>query len=177
MRVAALGDNCVNLYPNLQRSYPTGNAVDFAVHMNRLGISTSLISYTGDDENGRLMLETLRKEGLDLSHFHVASGPTAVTYMDLQQLDRIHGDYIEGVLENMVFTAEDIAFAASHQLVHTAFWGKADQHLKEIKESGSLISFDYATKLDDPLVKRTVPFVDYAFFPTEMRGILRSRGT
>lgn len=164
MRVAALGDNCFDVYPRLKKSYPTGNAVDFAVHMNRLGIPTSLISYTGNDEYGQQMVDAMSQEGIDLSHFHVMNGATAITYMDLIEKDRIHGDYIEGVLESMAFTDEDIQFAASHQLVHTAFWGKADNHLKRIKELGSQISFDYATKLDDPLVERTLPDVDYAFF-------------
>ena len=38
MKVAALGDNCVDIYPRLGRYYCTGNVVDFAVHMQRLGI-------------------------------------------------------------------------------------------------------------------------------------------
>ena len=29
MRVAAVGDNCVDVYYTLNRFYPTGNAVDF----------------------------------------------------------------------------------------------------------------------------------------------------
>ena len=35
--------------------------------------------------------------------------------------DRVHGEYIEGVLENIVFDDEDVAFAAGHDLVHTGF--------------------------------------------------------
>jgi hypothetical protein len=33
----------------------------------------------------------------------------------------------------MVFDEEDIMFATSHDLVHTAFWGKAEVAIKEIK--------------------------------------------
>lgn len=164
INVAAIGDNCVDVYPRLGRQYPTGNVVDFAVNMRKLGLPTSVISVTGSDDNGRLMLDTLRAEGLDISHLHVGDGPTAVTYMDMDGKDRVHGDYVEGVLETMQFSPEDIAFAAKHTLVHTAFWGKADAHLQDLRAFGSLISFDYATKKDDPLVPRTLPYVDYAFF-------------
>ena len=61
-----------------------------------------------------------------LSHLRIGNGPTAVTYMDMNGKDRVHGDYIEGVLETMTFSAEDIEFASRHTLVHTAFWGKAN---------------------------------------------------
>ncbi|MFS0634364.1 fructoselysine 6-kinase [Mesobacillus foraminis] len=162
--MAAIGDNCFDIYPKLKKSYPTGNAVDFAVHLQRLGVPTSLISYTGNDLYGSKMIEAIRKEHIDISHLHVVEGPTALTCMDLSGTERIHGDYIEGVLENMKFSKEDIDFAGGHSLVHTAFWGKAEQDLEKLRSKGAKISFDYATKLDHPMVVTTLPFVDYAFF-------------
>jgi fructoselysine 6-kinase len=164
MRVAAIGDNCMDVYTRLGRQYPTGNVVDFAVNMQQLGIPTSVISVTGSDEYGQLMMQTLKDEGVDISHLHVGEGPTAITYMDLNGKDRVHGDYVEGVLSNLVFSPEDIEFASRHDLVHTAFWGKADQNLEQLRANGAIISFDYATKYDDPMVQRTLPLVDYAFF-------------
>ena len=162
--VAAIGDNCMDVYPKLNRQYATGNAVDFAVNIKQLGFNTAIISVTGNDENGKFMQQALTQEGIDLSYLHVGHGPTAVTYMDINGKDRVHGDYVEGVLETMTFSAEDIEFAARHTLVHTAFWGKAEAYLEQLRVHGALISFDYATKKEDPLVARTLPFVDYAFF-------------
>ncbi len=164
-RVAAIGDNCIDVYAKLGKKYPTGNVVDTAVNLCRLGVPVSVISTTGSDENGKWMLETLRKEGLDVSRLKIGDGPTAVTEMDMDGLDRVHGDYIEGVLENIVFDDDDIRFAAGHDLVHTAFWGKADGVLADIRNAGAVdISFDYADRLDNPLVEQTLPFVDYGFF-------------
>lgn len=163
-KVAAIGDNCMDVYSKLNRQYATGNVVDFAINIKQLGYETAVVSVTGNDANGNLMLETLRREGIDISHLRVGNGPTAVTYMDMSGKDRVHGEYVEGVLENMVFTSEDIEFASGHDLVHSAFWGKADAHLEKLRAHGALISFDYATKKDDPVVARTLPFVDYAFF-------------
>ena len=31
MKVVAVGDNCVDVYYTMNRFYPTGNAVDFAI--------------------------------------------------------------------------------------------------------------------------------------------------
>lgn len=164
-RVAAIGDNCIDVYEKLGKKYPTGNVVDTAVNLAKLGVPVSVISTTGSDDNGRWMLDTLRREGLDVSRLKVGSGATAITQMDMDGLDRVHGDYIEGVLENIVFDADDIRFAAGHDLVHTAFWGKADGVLGDIRKAGgALVSFDYADRLDNPLVEQTLPFVDYGFF-------------
>lgn len=170
MRAAAIGDNCIDWYEKIDgktvnRKYPTGNVVDTGVNLEKLGIHTSIISTTGDDENGKWMVETLKSAGLDLSHLKVGKGATAVTYMELKGNDRIHGEYEEGVLEHIVFDEEDIRFAAEHDLVHSAFWGKAEKVLPAIKaKEAPLISFDYADKLEDPLIEETLACVDIGFF-------------
>ncbi len=164
MKVAALGDNCIDLYSNLDRYYCTGNAVDFGVHMRRLGIRTSLISVTGNDKYGAQMRKELEAEGLDLSHFHTVEGNTAISYMELIDKERVYGDYVEGVMEHIAFSEEDIRFAKEHDLVHTAFWGNAQEHLEELKRAQVKVSFDYATEMNDPLVDETIPYVSYAFF-------------
>lgn len=175
---AAIGDNCMDVYPALGTAYPTGNVVDFAIHLRQLGVPVSVISTTGEDDYGRQMVDALRGEDLDLSHFHTAPGLTAVTYMELEGNERIHGEYAEGVLETMVFSKDDLDFAARHTLVHSAFWGKAHEHLADLHAHGAVVSFDYATKMDDALVPQTLPWVDYAFFsmrctPEEAQAPLR----
>ena len=164
MKVAAIGDNCIDFYERLNKKYPTGNVVDTGVNLQKLGINTSIISTTGSDENGKWMIQTLEKEGLDISHLKVAEGATAITYMDMDGLDRVHGEYVEGVLENIVFDEEDISFAASHDLVHSALWGRAEEVLSDIKAGGPQISFDYADRLDHEIIEKTIPYVDYGFF-------------
>ncbi len=164
MRVAEIGDNCIDVYERIGRKYPTGNVVDTGVNLRKLGVSVSIISTTGSDENGKWMIESLKEEGLDISHLKVEDGITAVTYMDMDGKDRVHGDYIEGVLENITFDEEDVAFAASHDLVHTALWGKAEGVLPAIAARGTPIAFDYADRLDHPLVEETLPYVTYGFY-------------
>ena len=164
MKIAEIGDNCIDLYERLGKKYPTGNVVDTGVNLKKLGAEVSIISTTGNDENGKWMIDSLQAEGLDISHLKIAEGKTAITYMDMDGNDRIHGDYEEGVLSNMVFDEEDIRFACEHDLVHTAFWGKAENVLPRIAEQGTPIAFDYADRLDHPLVEQTLPYVTYGFY-------------
>ena len=164
MRVAEIGDNCIDLYERLGKKYPTGNVVDTGVNLKKLGVDVSIISTTGSDENGKWMIESLKEEGLDISHLKVAEGQTAITYMDMDGNDRIHGDYVEGVLADIVFDEEDISFAAGHDLVHSALWGMAEKTLPKIAEYGTPIAFDYADRLDHRLVEETLPYVTYGFY-------------
>ena len=164
MRIAEIGDNCIDLYERIGKKYPTGNVVDTGVNLKKLGADVSIISTTGSDEYGKWMIEALKKEGLDISHLKVKEGNTAITYMDMNGNDRVHGDYVEGVLENIEFDDEDVRFACEHDLVHTALWGKAEKVLPKIAEKGVPIAFDYADKLDHPLVEETLPYVTYGFY-------------
>lgn len=167
MKVAALGDNCIDIYPDLDTYYCTGNVVDFGVNMQRLGIPVSVITTTGNDKYGEEMIRVLNSEGLDTSHLYVGDGPTAMSYMQLIDKERIYGDWLEGVMETVVFSEEDIAFAKEHDLVHSALWGNAQMHIKDIHDSGTLTSFDYADEyLDDgrDIFEETIEHVDYAFF-------------
>ena len=170
MRAAMIGDNCIDVYRKIDgkvvfRRYPTGNVVDTGVNLQKLGVPTSIISTTGSDEMGAWMVESLRAEGLDLTRLKVGDGPTAVTYMDMNGTDRVHGEYIEGVMADIEFDEEDIRFAAAHDLVHSALWGMAEEALPAVKALRDVpVSFDYADRLDHPLVERTLPFVDYGFF-------------
>ena len=50
MRVAEIGDNCIDLYERIGKKYPTGNVVDTGVNLKKLGIDVSIISTTGNDE-------------------------------------------------------------------------------------------------------------------------------
>ncbi|XCP85400.1 fructoselysine 6-kinase [Roseburia hominis] len=164
MKIAVIGDNCIDIYPKLDKKYPTGNIVDTGVNLKILGASVSVISTTGSDFHGRWMYESLQKAGLDVSHLKVENGATAVTYMDMNGLDRVHGEYLEGVLETMSFDEEDISFCTKHDWVHSAIWGMAENTLEHIKKQQVPISFDYSNQLEHPLVEKTLPFVDYGFF-------------
>lgn len=166
-----IGDNCVDFYSNLNRYYLTGNVVDTGINLAQLGIPTSIITTVADDEYGMEMLQCFKEQGLDVSHVRVEHGKTAITYMQLINGERIHGDYLEGVLENISFDFEDIRFAASHDLVHSAFWGKAEAALIAIKKMNPdiLVSFDFADRLDSSMVEEMNPVVDIGFFSFEKK--------
>jgi len=169
LKIAAVGDNCMDVYLNLGKSYPGGNPVNVAVYMKELNEISSYVGVVGNDTYGELMINSINSKGVDTSHVRVLEGATAITEVSLINGDRVMGDYYEGVLSRFELTNEDLDFICNHDLFHTAYWGKTENYLCHIKEKNIPISFDYATKLEDSLVHKTIHYVDYAFFSYSKR--------
>lgn len=166
MRIAGVGLSCIDIYENLNRSYPTGNSVDFVIHMSRLGLRTSMVSVVGNDEYGRQMADVLNREGVDISHLHVAEGSTAVFRMDLNGNDRVHKQKLEGVMASFALTEADLAFLKEHDYVHSNFSGRVSGSLPALKAHGVCTVFDFSTRANRE-AEATLPHVDYAFFSYE----------
>lgn len=165
MKIAVIGDNCIDLYEESGLYYETGNVVDTGASLIHLGHEVAIITTIGTDDYSTKMESFLESYGFDTSHVTKVEGKCAITYMSMEGNERVHGEYDEGVLENIKFTQADIEFAAKHHLVHSALWGKAENILTNVKELGtSLISFDYADRLDHEIIDKTIEVVDYGFF-------------
>lgn len=185
MRLATVGDNCIDYYRCFNKGFPGGNPVNVGVYFTRLGGKASYTGVVGNDDNGKLIIEALNKKGVDTSHVKVLPGKTAVTEVDLVGGDRVFGEYDQGVLSQFKLSQEDIEFLCSHDMVVTGIWGMIEGDLYRIKEKGSLVAFDFATKLSHPIVEKAIPYVDYGFFAhdegdnEDLRGTmkkLQSRG-
>ncbi len=164
MRIATVGDNCMDVYRLLNKAYPGGNPVNVAVYLLRLGEQASYTGVVGEDANGEIMKRALAAKGVDISHLHTRPGSTAVTMVELVNGDRVFGDYYEGVMADFKLSSEDINFLCGHDLIHTGIWGKIENDLPKLKRCGVKISFDFADKLDHEIVSVALPHVDYAFF-------------
>lgn len=95
IRAVAVGFSCVDVYEKLGKCYPTGNGVDWGVHLRRMGIPVSVVSVTGDDAYGKTMREMLTGENMEISHLHEAHGDTCQMKMDLR-FERTSGSRSKG---------------------------------------------------------------------------------
>ena len=78
IRVAAIGDNCIDYYDSLNESYPGGNPVNVAVYIKRLGGESSYTGAVGTDSFGKIMISAIQNKGVDTSHIQVLDGKTAM---------------------------------------------------------------------------------------------------
>lgn len=167
MKLAAVGDNCMDVYENTGKAYPGGNPVNVAVYFVRLGGEASYTGVVGTDKYGTLMKEKITEKGVDTSHIRFEEGNTAITHVELIDGERVFGEYEEGVLADFKLTEEEIDFLCSHDMVVTGLWGNVHNDLAKIHERGVKVAFDAATRPDDEAARIAIPSVDYLFFATD----------
>ena len=179
MKLAAVGDNCMDVYENIGKAYPGGNPVNVAVYFVRLGGEASYTGVVGTDQYGVLMKDKIGEKGVDVSHIRFEEGNTAITHVELVDGERVFGDYEEGVLADFKLTDEEIEFLCGHDMVVTGLWGNIHNDLARIHDRGVLTAFDAATRPDDEAARIAVPSTDYLFFATddgdteELRGRMK----
>lgn len=77
IKACAAGFCCADVYQNIGVFYPTGNGIDWGIHLARMGISVSAVSVVGKDEYGDKMREALAAEGVR----HLASSRGGRRYL------------------------------------------------------------------------------------------------
>ena len=167
MRVAAVGDNCVDVYYTLNRFYPTGNAVDFAINLKKLGQDVSLVSIQGDDVFGVSVENVLKKYGGDLTHFYKGGRQTAAAQMNIINGDRIHEKFDKNVLADFTLDRERLDFVKQFDLVYSEKWSRIGRYIKDIKNGNNIMIHDFSKRLADPGNEEILPYLDYAFFSYE----------
>ncbi len=91
---------------NAFNKYCGGSAVNIAVNLARLGFNTSLLAKIGNDENGALIGENLRKNKVSSSHLVFTDFQSSFAFVAVEESGaRIVYSY-KG--ENSVLTPEDI---------------------------------------------------------------------
>lgn len=167
MKLAAVGDNCMDVYENTNKAYPGGNPVNVAVYFVRLGGAASYTGVVGTDAYGSLMKEKIGEKGVDVSHIRFVEGNTAITHVELVGGERVFGEYEEGVLADFKLTEDEIEFLCGHDMVVTGLWGNVQNDLAAIREKGVKIAFDAATRPEDMAAQIAIPSVDYLFFASD----------
>lgn len=164
IRIAAAGDNCMDVYDKENKAFPGGNPVNVAVYVARLGGAAAYIGPVGTDAYGKQMMDAIQGKGVDVSRMKILEGTTAVTHVEIVDGDRVLGDYEEGVMADFKLDEEDIDFLSSYDMVVSGLWGMIENDLPVLKEKGATVAFDFATRPDDPVSIKAIPYVDYGFF-------------
>ncbi len=151
MRIVGIGDNVVDRYVSLGQMFPGGNALNVAVFARRAGAQTAYIGAVGTDTAGRLILQALQEEGVDVSHVRVVDGPTATADVALVDGDRQFVGSSVGVSQ-FEPDAADLAFLRGSDLMHTSIYSGLDSWVGVV--GGQLpISFDFSDHIDPAYVR------------------------
>ncbi|MFZ5823926.1 MAG: PfkB family carbohydrate kinase [Bacillota bacterium] len=163
MRLAAIGDNCIDVYTNKGMAYPGGGPVNFAVQARRLGAETAYIGVVGGDEHGRWLADALAAEGVETTHLTVVEGDTAVAYVRLEGAERTFIGSQPGVRGQLAVTPETERYLSGFDLIHTTLDGRVDEHIPAWHQAGKRISYDFSHRAR-PEQLALLPHIECAFF-------------
>lgn len=162
-RIAAIGDNCIDVYTNLLQGYPGGGPVNFAVQARRAGAETTYVGVIGDDAYGDWIEEALAAEGVETSHLQRVPGPTALAFVRLVNGERTFIGSDHGVREQLRVTRKIDDYLAGFDLIHTTLDGGVDEHVPQWHRSGRKVSYDFSHRAK-PHQIALLAYVDVAFF-------------
>lgn len=170
MKFAAVGFTCIDVYKNLNISYPTGNGVDLMFNLMDLypELVPSVVTAVGDDEEGACLIEACRRRGVDTGHVAVVpGGRTAVIEMLLNGRDRVHHRADKGVMIPYQPSGEDMDFIRSQDYIHTDLSWQVTGLLKDMRKKGTQVYFDFSGRYRHPDVPEILKNIDYGIFSFE----------
>lgn len=163
-RIIGVGDNTVDTYTHIRTRFPGGNAVNVAVLAHRYGAETAYLGIVGKDAEGSMILDSLRKEGVDISHCKELEGvPTAYSTVSIVEGDRVFGESDPGASQFIKLDEEDLKYIQTFDLVHTSVYSFLESQLPELKKASHLLSFDLSQRSDKDYLETVLPYCDIAF--------------
>lgn len=166
MKVIGIGDNVVDKYLHLNKMFPGGNALNFAVYAKKLGISAAYIGVFGTDKAGKHVKKTLNDFDIDISHCRTYEGENGAAEVSLEDGDRVFvGSNGGGVSKEypLKFDEQDLNYIKQFDLIHTSCFSFIEEELPTLSELGIPISFDFSKNYDENYLNQVCPYIDFAF--------------
>jgi fructoselysine 6-kinase len=162
-RLACVGDNTTDVYLDRGLCFPGGNAVNVAAQAARQGASAAYLGRVGADVRGTHLLDSLRKEGVDVSRCQTGSGATAWACVTHDAGERHFLGSDGGESARLTLSGDDLDWLAGFDRVHTSLYSRLDDALPAIAGRGPRLSYDFSDDfaLDD--IRRVATCIDIAF--------------
>lgn len=162
MRLLGAGDNVTDRYITMGKVFPGGNALNVAVFASRLGADSSYMGVFGTDQAGQLLLQSLRREGVQADLVAIADGPNA--YAEVQHVDgdRVFIGSDRGVALFEPST-DQLDSMRGFDVVHTAYSGSLAPFVPEMA-ARTRVSFDFGSRYTPESMAPVLPHLYLAAF-------------
>ncbi|RCX18112.1 sugar/nucleoside kinase (ribokinase family) [Fontibacillus phaseoli] len=168
MKVIGFGDNVVDQYQHTGVMYPGGNAVNFAVYAQKLGVNSAYLGVFGRDEAADLIKASLLKERIDISQCIDRNGVSGYCQVNLVDGDRVFVDWNEGgISTEQPIEVEQAQFdyLQDFRLIHSSCFSRLENELPKLRGLDALVSFDFSDEPqfhDDAYLAKVCPYIDFA---------------
>lgn len=167
IKIACMGDNVVDINYIDGIVNPGGNCVNVAVYCSQLGHKAAYVGVLADDAYGRVLTDSLDKQGVEYTMSPVLHGETGRCFINLVDGDRIIGDENNGGLVKshpLEITDEILAYLGGFDLVHTSCYSYIDEQLIKVKEAGIPLLYDFSTEWNEENVAGISDVANYILF-------------
>lgn len=167
IKIACVGDNVVDINYIDKMINPGGNCVNVAVYCAQLGHSAAYVGVMGDDGYADIVIDSLKKNNVDVSRCVYKHGETGRCTCDLIDGDRVLGDENDGGLvksDPLVFDDDLIEYLKGFDIVHTSCYSYLDDELVKLKDAGVPVIYDFSTVWTRESVEKIGKVVDYVLF-------------
>ncbi len=163
MKIAAIGDNVIDLYIAEGTSFVGGNCVNVAVYAKRAGAEqAAYFGVVGTDDRGVDVRAALAAEDVDTSGVAVRDGATAWCKVERNDGDRSFVESDKGV---SLFSVDDdlLRQVNGFDVAHMAYSGRMEGDVKRVS-SVVPVSFDFSDRHDVGYISAIAPYVTFATF-------------
>jgi fructoselysine 6-kinase len=142
-RIAAVGDNCVDVLRPAGHRLIGGNAVNVAVQVARLGGRSAYFGAVGDDADGALTTRALAGNGVDIGHVVRRPLPTAHTLIDISANGERHFVFEDfGACAGYTPDAAAVAALLEYDHVHIGWLDDGGALRRRLSATGRSVSQD-----------------------------------
>lgn len=173
MRVIGIGDNVVDRYINKRIMFPGGNAVNFAAYARQCGAESAYLGLIAEDKEGKLVRDSLRTMGVDVSSSPLREGLTTERCdVVLNEGDRVFQgcSYGEGEYKTLTLSEADVEYLKQFDVVHCGCYGCMEEEMKKLEGLRALRTYDFSSEEEyrtDDYLKKVCPYIDIALFSAE----------
>ena len=143
LRIAAVGDNCIDVVLPVNQTLVGGNGLNVAVQIARLGGAATYFGAVGDDAHGKLVQAALAANGVDAGGLVVRDGATARTEISVNAAGERHFDLEDfGVCAGYAPDAEQVARLMAMDHVHIGWLDDGGALRRRLAGAGVSVSQD-----------------------------------
>jgi len=165
-RLIGVGDNTLDTYTHILTQFPGGNALNVAVMAGRCGVDSAYIGAVGEDPGGDWILESLKKEGVDISHCKILKGiKNSYVEVRIKDGERFFESSFRGASSLLELSQEDFRYIQNFDIVHTSIYSGLEKQIGELREASKKLSFDFSDHIaDKSYILNVLPYIDIPIF-------------
>lgn len=173
MKAVGMGDNVVDRYINKRIMFPGGNAVNFAAYAKQCGMDAAYLGVIADDKEGRLVYDSMKELGVDVSCSPLRGGlATERCDVLLEEGDRVFQgcSYGEGEYRTLTLSEQDLDYLKGFDLIHCGCYGCMEDEMEKLKDFSAVRTYDFSSEAEfrtDEYLEKVCPYIDIALFSAE----------